>query len=111
VQPLVQKVARKRRGFDAFYRARNTRLLDLLERFGGEPLAGLRRTVPIWPSPLPSDLDASVRNTAQLVAAGIHSRRTAVAALGGTDPEAEWGRVLEELRAMGEEDQHESGGE
>ena len=102
VQPLVQKVARKRRGFDAFYRARNARLLDLLERFGGERLGGLRRTVAIWPSPLPSDLDASVRNAAQLVAAGIHSRRTAVAALGGTDPEAEWARVLEEMRAIGE---------
>ena len=102
VQPLVQKVARKRRGFDAFYRARNIRLLDLLERFGGERLGGLRRTVPIWPSPLPSDLDASVRNAAQLVAAGIHSRRTAVAALGGTDPEAEWARVLEESWALGE---------
>jgi hypothetical protein len=100
VQPLVQKVARKRRGFDGFYRARNARLLDLLERFGGERLGGLRRTVAVWPSALPSDLDASVRNAAHLVAAGIHSRRTAVASLGGTDPEAEWGRVLEEMRAM-----------
>lgn len=100
VQPLVQKVARKRRGFDAFYRARNGRLLDLLERFGGEPLAGLRQTAAIWPSALPSDLDASVRNAASLVAGGIHSRRTAVAALGGSDPEAEWLRVLEEARAL-----------
>ena len=102
VQPLVQKVARKRRSFDAFYRARNTRLLDLLERFGGVALGGLRRTVAVWPSPLPSDLDATVRNAARLVAGGIHSRRTAVAALGGADPEAEWRRVLEELAALGE---------
>lgn len=101
VQPLVQKVARKRRGFDAFYRARNARLLDLLERFGGERLGGLRRTAAVWPSPLPSDLDASVRNAARLVAGGIHSRRTAAAALGGSDPEAEWTRVLEEMRALG----------
>jgi hypothetical protein len=100
VQPLVQKVARKRRGLDAFYRARNTRLLDLLERFGGERLGGLRRTVAIWPSPLPSDLDASVRNATRLVAAGIHSRRTATATLGSTDPEGEWRRVLAETRAI-----------
>ena len=100
VQPLVQKVARKRRGFDAFYRARNARLLDLLERFGGAPLGGLRQTSTAWPSPLPSDLDASVRNAATLVARGIHSRRTAVATLGGSDPEAEWRRVLEETRAL-----------
>ena len=30
----------------------------------------------------------------------LHSRRTAVASLGGADPEEEWGRVLEEMRAM-----------
>jgi hypothetical protein len=100
VQPLVQKVARKRRGLDAFYRARNARLLDLLERLGGEDFGGLRRTATVWPSPLPSDLDASVQNAARLVAGGIHSRRTASAALGGSDPEAEWSRVLEEARAL-----------
>lgn len=100
VQPLVQKVARKRRGFDAFFRARNARLLDLLERFGGEALSGLRQTSTIWPSALPSDLDATVRNAASLVTRGIHSRRTAVAALGGADPLAEWERVLEEARAL-----------
>lgn len=105
VQPLVQKVARKRRGFDAFYRARNARLLDLLERFGGAEFGGLRQSTTIWPSALPSDLDATVRNAASLVASGIHSRRTAVAALGGTDPEAEWRRVLEEMRAMDEGEQ------
>jgi len=103
VQPLVQKVARKRRGFDAFYRARNTRLLDLVERFGGASLGGLRRTAAVWPSPLPSDLDASVRNASRLVAGGIHSRRTAVATLGGADPDAEWQRVLEETRALAEQ--------
>lgn len=111
VQPLVQKVARKRRGFDAFYRARNARLLDLLERFGGERLGGLRRTAAVWPSALPSDLDASVRNAAQLVAAGIHSRRTAVASLGGSDPEGEWARVVEEMRVMGEDVRFEGGRE
>ncbi len=100
VQPLVQKVARKRRGLDAFYRARNARLLDLLERFGGLPLHGLRRTVTVWPSPLPSDVDASVANAARLVGGGIHSRRTAVATLGGSDAEGEWARVLEEARAL-----------
>jgi hypothetical protein len=100
VQPLVQKVARKRRGLDAFYRARNARMLDLLERFGGEQFGGLRQTVTVWPSALPSDLDASVRNAARLVAAGIHSRRTAVATLGGDDPAGEWQRVLEEARAL-----------
>ncbi|MCC7022118.1 MAG: hypothetical protein IT338_04785 [Thermomicrobiales bacterium] len=110
MQPLVQKVARKRRGLDAFYRARNARLLDLLERFGGMPLGRLRQTTTIWPSALPSDLDASVRNAARLVAGGIHSRRTAVATLGGGDPEAEWSKVLDEARALAEIGGGETGG-
>ncbi len=75
-------------------------MLDLLERFGGHDLGGLRRTVTIWPSVLPSDTDSAVRNAAQLVASGIQSRRTAVAALGGDDPDGELARVLEERREL-----------
>ena len=100
VQPLVQKVNRKRRGWDAFFRARNQRLLDLLERFGGEPLAGVRRTEAVWPSILPSDIDGAVRNATALVAAGIQSRRSAAAALGGIDPEGEIAKVREEATWM-----------
>ena len=50
LQPLVQRVQRKRRMFDGMYRARNERLLDLLERFGGVELGDLRRTETVWPS-------------------------------------------------------------
>ena len=91
---------RKRRGWEAFYRQRNALLLDLLERFGGLDLGGLRRTATIWPSVLPSDLDGAVRNAARLVAGGIHSRRTAVAALGGDDPAGEFARVVKEMREL-----------
>lgn len=112
IQPLIQRVGRKRRGWDSLYRARNTRLLDLLERFGGEDLGGLRRSHPIWPGVLPSDRDGAVRNAVSLVAAGIHSRRTAVAALGGEDPEGELERVLEEGVLLGaEKDNKRAGGE
>ena len=100
IQPLVQKVGRKRRLWDAFYARRNALLLDLLEQFGGEDVAGLRRTVPIWPSVLPSDTDSAVRNTVALVGGGIQSRRTAIAALGGDDPEAELARILAEQDAF-----------
>ncbi|HET7093247.1 MAG TPA: phage portal protein, partial [Thermomicrobiales bacterium] len=101
IQPLVQKVGRKRRQWEAFHRARNARLLDLLERFGGEPLAGLRRTETIWPPILPSDVTEAVRNATQLVAGGIQSRRTAAVALGNDDPEREWANVLAEMAALG----------
>ncbi|HEU0114455.1 MAG TPA: phage portal protein, partial [Thermomicrobiales bacterium] len=102
IQPLVQKVGRKRRQWEAFHWARNGRLLDLLERFGGEPLAGLRRTETIWPPILPSDVTDAVRNATQLTAAGIQSRRTAAAALGNDDPEREWADVLAEMTALRE---------
>src|SRR5262249_13222714 len=100
VQPLVQRVRRKRAAWEGVFRQRNARILDLLERFGGHDLGGRRRTPPIWPSVLPSDTDSAVRNAAQLVANGIQSRRTAVATLGGDDPEGELARVLEEARQL-----------
>ena len=100
IQPLVQKVQRKRRGWDALHRGRNALLFDLLERFGGADAGGLRRTLTIWPSVLPSDKETAVRNAASLVAGGIQSRRTAVATLGANDPEAEFGRVIEEARLL-----------
>ncbi len=100
VQPLIQKVQRKRRVWDAFYRQRNTLLLDYLQRFGGLDLAGPWQFETIWPSVLPSDIDGAVRNATQLVAGGIHSRRTAMAGLGGTDPEREFQQILAELDAL-----------
>jgi len=100
IQPLVQKVGRKRHGWEALFRHRNALLLDLLERFGGLDLGGLRRTIPIWPSILPSDRDGAVQNATRLVTSGIHSRRTAVATLGGDDPDAEFARMIDEARLL-----------
>lgn len=100
IQPLIQQVRRKRRALARYYRSRNERILDLLERFGGEDLGGLRRTVPIWPEVLPSDREAEVRQAVQLVAGNITSRRTAAEALGSADPEKELRRVIEEARMI-----------
>lgn len=105
IQPLVQKVGRKRRMWDAFFLHRNALLLDLLERFGGEALGGLRQTSTIWPPVLPSDTDSAVRNAVSLVGHGIRSRRSAIAGLGGAgseDPEAELARIVEETRQFAE---------
>lgn len=96
IQPLIQKVARKRRQWDAFYQERNRRLLDLLERFGGENLGGLRRTITIWPNILPSDSELAVRSAVALVESGIQSRRTALATLGHDDPDTELARIATE---------------
>ena len=44
IQPLIQKVMRKRRVWDAVYRKRNGMILALLEQYDGADFDGLRRT-------------------------------------------------------------------
>ncbi|HUZ29517.1 MAG TPA: phage portal protein [Solirubrobacteraceae bacterium] len=100
IQPLVQKVQRKRRVWDSVYRRRNALLLDLLERFGGLDLGGVRRTTPIWGPILPNDREAAVRSEVALVGAQVHSRQTAMSLLGDEDPETEWQAVLDELEEL-----------
>ncbi len=100
LQPLVQKVNRKRRGLGSLYRRRNAMLLDLMERFGGAPVGGLRRTVPVWPPILPSDREAEARVGVQLVNAQVRSRRSVAADLGEEDPDAEMTRIVDEARTL-----------
>ena len=104
LQLLVQKVKRKRRGLASLYRKRNAMLLDLMERFGGAPIGGLRRTVPVWPPILPSDREADARVGVQLVNAKVRSRRSVAADLSEEDPDRELERIVQEaarLAAMG----------
>ena len=96
IQPLVQKVERMRRMWDSVFARRNAMMLDLLERFGGHDLRGVRQTSTIWPSILPSDRDGSVRNAVSLVESGIQSRRSAIVALGSNDPDAELALIRDE---------------
>lgn len=100
IQPLVQKIKRKRRALDRFYRARNRMLLDLLERYGGAPAHGLRRTVTVWPPILPSDEETRVSLVTQQINATILSRRSGMAALGNTDPERELFLIEEEITRL-----------
>jgi len=75
-------------------------LLDLMERFGGAPIGGLRRTVPVWPPILPSDREAEARVGGQLVNARGRSRRPVAAGLGGEDPDGEMQRIVEEAERL-----------
>ena len=100
LQPLVQKVKRKRRGLASLYRKRNAMLLDLMERFAAAPVGGLRRTVPVWPPILPSDREAEARVGVQLVNARVRSRRSVAADLGEEDPDGEIDRIVEEAERL-----------
>lgn len=99
IQPLIQKVGRMRRMWDGVFQRRNAMVLDLLERFGGLDVGGLRRTTTIWPPILPSDIETSVRNAVSLVSSGIQSRRSALVTLGYTDPDGELGQIASEREA------------
>lgn len=101
IQPLVQRVRRKRSGWDRFHRERNWRLLDLEARFGSSGAIGeLRTTTTVWPPILPSDEDSTTRNVVQLVAQNVISRRTGMVRLGETDPESEFAQILDELEEL-----------
>lgn len=100
LQPLVQKTKRKRRGLASLYRRRNAMLLDLMERFGGVPIGGLRRTVPVWPPILPSDGEVDARVGVQLVNAKVRSRRSVAADLGEENPDGELQRIVDEARRL-----------
>jgi hypothetical protein len=101
IQPLVQKVQRKRRIWDSVYRRRNALVLDQLERFGGEDLGEIRRSEPVWGPILPRDREAQVRAETALISHGVRSRRSAMTAFGTDDPEQEWAKVLEEAMVDG----------
>ena len=98
LQPLIQKVKRKRAIWEGVFRRRNAMILDLLALHGRE--CGTRRTVTVWPPITPRDRPQLARDEALLVEAGIHSRQRAAERLGDADPAAEFAAVLAEAAAL-----------
>ncbi|MCL6649333.1 MAG: phage portal protein [Chloroflexi bacterium] len=98
LQPLLQKVARKRLLRSAVYRRRNAMALRLLERFGGDRFAPYRTRV-VWGPITPKDGSRQLAEERAAVASGLRSRRGAMVRLGTADPEREFTRWLEEEEA------------
>lgn len=101
LDPLLKKVQRKRLIRSAAFRRRNEMILRILEQYSGERFAPYRTRV-IWGPVLPQDRSRLVQDEARMVAAGIHSRRTAAGMLDVADPDAEWERWREEAWAARE---------
>jgi len=95
LHPLLQKVKRKRTIRTAAYKRRNEMILKVTERMAGENF-GCHRSHIVWGPVLPQDRDRLVSDEEILVNTGIHSRRRAMNELGIEDPDAEFGRWLEE---------------
>ena len=99
LNPLIQKVRRKRIIRTAVYNHRNRMILKLLERYQGMEFGDNRLRV-IWSTILPQDLARLVSNEQAMVQSGIHSRRGAMEEVGIKDPENEFKRWLEEREAI-----------
>ena len=96
---LVQKITRKRTIRTSAYHRRNEMILKLAEKYLGEDFEGITHRV-VWGPILPADSSRQAQNEQMLVQAGVHSRRTAMDELGVQDPDAEFGRWLEERREI-----------
>jgi hypothetical protein len=97
MQPLLQKVRRKRLIRSAVYKRRNEMILALAEKFTGHPdLNGGVSYRIIWGPVLPPDRQRQVSNEVSLIQSGVHSRRRAMEEFGIQDPEQEFERWLEE---------------
>jgi hypothetical protein len=99
LQPLLQKVSRKRAIRTVAYNQRNRMILQLLEKYCGEDFGDYRLRV-VWSPVMPRDMAQLVANEQVLVQGGIHSRHTAMYEVGVKDPDTEFARWLEERDAI-----------
>jgi len=105
LQPLLQKVRRKRLIRTVVYRKRSQMILQLLRIFTGTDLTKVEPRV-AWGMVLPLDRARIVGNETALVQAGIHSRRRAMDELGVENPEAELEIWLEERESILKQNQN-----
>jgi hypothetical protein len=99
LQPLLQKVRRKRIIRSSVYNRRNRLILKLIEKYTGENFGNNRIGV-VWSPVLPQDMAKLVATEQTLVQSGIHSRRRAMDEVGVQDPETEFKRWLEERETI-----------
>lgn len=89
IQPLVQKVQRKRRQWDTALSERAQLMLRMMAEHTKLDTTGFGTPYAVWPPILPSDTNAAVNNAVARVQHGLMSRRSAMSALGENDPDAE----------------------
>jgi len=95
LQPMLQKLRRKRLIRSDAYNRRNRMILRLLEQHTKQSFGENQLRV-VWGPVLPQDMTRLISNEQTLVQNGIHSRRRAMGEVGVKDPEIEFNRWLEE---------------
>ena len=99
LQPLLQKLRRKRLVRTAVYNRRNRMILNLLAKYQKADFGDIDLRI-VWGPVLPNDSTKLVANEQILVQNGIHSRRRAMDEIGIKDPETEFKKWLEEREAI-----------
>jgi len=100
LQPLLQKVDRKRLIRSQAYDTRAGIALYLLDRFTGASHLQAGTILTSWEAPTPADRTREVADEITQVDGRIKSRRTAMADLGAIDPDAEWERIKAEAAEL-----------
>jgi len=85
LQPLLQKVDRKRLIRTAAYIRRTEMAFALLKQFANEDHTTAGEIVVNWEPATPGDRTEAIANEAAMLASGIAARRTAIARLGEVD--------------------------
>lgn len=102
LQPLLQKIARKRLTWTEGLKTRAAMCLDMADLFGvGPGLASSDLLLDlIWPAVLPADRTELIKQESGLVAAQLRSHQGAMKALGEDDPAGEWARIQAEAKTL-----------
>jgi hypothetical protein len=102
LQPLLQKVRRKRIIRTSVYKRRNAMILKLLKQYRDEDFGPKveQNIRVVWGQVLPRDVERKVASEQVMVQSGIHSRRTAMNEVGVQDPDYEFRQWLEERETI-----------
>lgn len=96
LQPLLQKVDRKRLIRADAYRTRTGIALRLLDQFTGSNHLDAGDITVSWEPPTPQDTTRDITNEKALIESGLSTRRSSMARLNEADPDGEWQRWLDE---------------
>ncbi len=99
LQPLLQKVKRKRLIRAAAYNQRNRIILKLLEKYRNQRFGDNHLRI-VWGPVLPQDMERLISNEQILIQNGVHSRRRAMDEVGVKDPEMEFSQWLKERETI-----------
>jgi hypothetical protein len=99
LQPLLQKIRRKRLIRAAAYNQRNRIILKLLEKYRNQRFGDNHLRI-VWGPVLPQDMERLVSNEQILIQNGVHSRRRAMDEVGVKDPEMEFSHWLKERETI-----------